>query len=388
MAFNLPIASYGQSALGGGNSNILQMLMQLIGQASGGRAEAKQANESRYNDILKLFGDNRGRTLDNLDSLSGQEVADANQAYDNKRKNLIADLADRGLSGSTKRIAVESMTQRERDAAVNRIKDTLLQNRNAADLGFTDRATGVMERRTDSYPEPTNISALIGQLAPLLAGGGGGNSLAQLLSGSPLASSNGGYGGGQQSMQNNSGQVNSAPAAQVAPGTAVNQRNAAASQAQNSASDEFKRRAALAALHYDDHVGGLSGAAPTQQVLDYMQSMGLANWTPNAGTPQVGFGRVPYEKPDFNPAQYLPSGGASYSQPATGYANGQNAIQQRINGYAQDRGDNMNTQGYAQQLNRRTNDALNSLGAVPSGQGAPVNPWGALIGHLTSYLGL
>jgi hypothetical protein len=63
MAF--PVAGYGQgqkrSAVGGGNSG-LQLLLSLINQQQGGFDEAKQANESRYNDILELFGNNRART--------------------------------------------------------------------------------------------------------------------------------------------------------------------------------------------------------------------------------------------------------------------------------------------------------------------------------------
>ncbi len=356
MAFTLPVPNYGQSALGGGNGQLLQTILQLIGQANGGRQEARQANESRYADILKLFGDNRQRTLDSLDSMSGQQVADANKAYDDKRKNLIADLADRGLSGSTKRIAVESMTQRERDAAVNRIKDTMLQNRNAADLGFTDRATGVMERRTDSYPDPTNISAIIGQLGPLLSGAGGSNALAQLLGGPLASSTGGGYGGGQQAIHNNTpGPVNTAPPAPYAPGTAVNQRNAAANQDQNAATAELKRRAALAALHTADHQGGLSNAAPEQALLDYMQANGLANWNPGQGTPQIGFGRVPYMQPHESPAQYFPSGPSNQQAPVGyGYATGKNpAYQARLASYTADRQSYMNTPGYRQSLANR-----------------------------------
>lgn len=349
MAYTLPMANYNQSALGGGNGNLLQLLLQLVGQSNGGRDEARQANESRYQDTLKLLADARARGLDSLDSMSGQQVADANKAYDDKRKNLIADLADRGLGGSTKRIAVESMTQRERDAAVNRIKDTLLQNRNATDLGFTDRAAGVMERRTDAYPAPTDIGALIARLGPLLSGAGGGNALAQLLSGSPLASSTGGgAGGGQQAIQNNAPPVVNAPAAPYAPGTAVNQRNAIANQSQDAATAELRRRAALAALHTADHQGGLSNAAPLESLLNYMQSAGLANWNPSQGTPQIGFGRVPYQQPSYFPNSYG-GGGASYSRPQPSAQYGNNYLQQ----VKADRQAYLNSPEYQQSLARQ-----------------------------------
>lgn len=376
MAFTLPLAGFGQSALGGGNSQALQMILQLIGQANGGRAEARQANESRYNDILGLLADGRARNLDSLDSMSGQQVADANTAYDNKRKNLIADLADRGLSGSTKRIAVESMTQRERDAAVNRIKDTLVQNRNAADTGYTDRATGVMERRTDSYPDQTNISGIIQQLGPLLSGAGGGNALAQLLSGSPLSSSaGGGFGGGQQAIHNNAPGPVLPPVTPEAPGNVANRRIAMANQTQNSAANEQQRRDALAALHDANSVPGISGVAPLQTLLAYMQHAGLANWNPNPGTPQIGFGRVPYVQPHESPAQYFPSGGSNSQQAPAGYASGKN--QGYLPGYlariGMDRQAYLNSPEYQQSLAnqdalypglRRPNPGVNSDGTL------------------------
>lgn len=186
MAF--PVAGYGQgqkrSAVGGGNSG-LQLLLSLINQQQGGFDEAKQANESRYNDILELFGNNRARTLGLLDNFGKSLVDDSNRTYDDKRKELLTDLADRGLSGSTARIGVETGVKRERDAALNRIKDMLVQDTTNADLGFTDRAAGVMERRDDPYPENSQSSALIGQLINALAagGGGGGGGLAGLLGG-------------------------------------------------------------------------------------------------------------------------------------------------------------------------------------------------------------
>lgn len=186
MAF--PVAGYGQgqkrSAVGGGNSG-LQLLLSLINQQQGGFDEAKQANESRYQDILELFGNNRARTLGLLDNFGKSLVDDSNRTYDDKRKELLTDLADRGLSGSTARIGVETGVKRERDAALNRIKDMLVQDTTNADLGFTDRAAGVMERRDDPYPENSQSSALIGQLINALAagGGGGGGGLAGLLGG-------------------------------------------------------------------------------------------------------------------------------------------------------------------------------------------------------------
>lgn len=181
----LPIAGYGQQLVpgaAGGNNNALglKLLLALLNEQQGSYNEAKQANESRYQDILKLFGDNRQRTLGDLADFGTSLVNDANRSYDDKRTELLTSLADRGLSNSTARIGVETGIKRERDAALNRIKDMLIQDRTQADLGFTDRAAGVMERRDDPYPNGGTSASLLGQLVGALAGGslggGGGGS--------------------------------------------------------------------------------------------------------------------------------------------------------------------------------------------------------------------
>src|SRR3954463_11561275 len=110
MAYTLPSPGYSNplSGLGGSGGGLLQLILSLVGQAQGGFNEAKQANESRYNDILGLLGDNRKRTMDSLNGFGQSMIDDENRTSKDRRNNLIADLADRGLSGSTKRIAVEN----------------------------------------------------------------------------------------------------------------------------------------------------------------------------------------------------------------------------------------------------------------------------------------
>lgn len=281
----LPVPGYGlpplwQQQLGmNPNSGFaLQLLTQLINQNQGAQNEARQANESRYQDILKLFGDNRQRTLDSLNSLSNQQVADANKSYNDQQNNLITDLANRGLSGSTKRIAVTDATKRERDAAVNRIQDTLKQNVANADLGFTDRATGVMERRSDPYPQQQNIGALVSQLAPLLGGAGGG------LFGGGFNGS-----GAQPHYQQNPGFSQTGPST-VAPTPIGN--GPSNPQALAALQTEDARRKGMIGLFNAMNKGGLEGNDATNQALQYLQQMGFANQNPAQGTPKVGFAQT------------------------------------------------------------------------------------------------
>lgn len=286
MSYNMPVTNYQQPLFGnGGNSNVaLQLLLQMVQQAQGGRDQARQANESRYNDILSLLGNNRQRSLDSLDNLSGQQVADANQNYDNMRHELLGKLP----YGASRQIPVETATQRERDAAVNRIKDTQLQNRNAADLGFTDRATGVMERRTDAYPQNNDISGMVTQLAGLLGNGGGGFG--------------GGFGGNGQ-QPNYPGRLpmmNANGGAQYVPQA---NNNRAANPNDAGTNTEGARRAAMIALHnaIQGPTVGATGQLDVETALNKLIAGGWAQQNPAAS--QGGF--VPAQLSQYE-AQYKP----------------------------------------------------------------------------------
>jgi hypothetical protein len=299
MAYNLPVSNYRPPAFGNGGSsqNAINLLLQLVGQSSAGRDEARQANESRYNDILELLGSLRGRTLDDLQNMGQQQIADTNESYDNKRKELITDLADRGLSGSTKRIAVESMTKRERDAAVNRIKDALVANRTAADERLTTNATGVMERRSDPYPDTSNIGAIVTQLAGLLGRGGsnaGGSSGRGKLPGQQIPAVPG------YTYDVKQGKYK--PTAET-----IYANQAATRAAQNAAYDERQRRAAMGGLQTAIETGGLEGEDRVRSALAFLQANGWATQNPNTVS------TAPFSQPAPAYGAYAPAG--VYEQP-------------------------------------------------------------------------
>lgn len=155
---------------GGGINQIppqLQFLLEFLKQGQKSQDQARQANESRYQDILKLFGDTRGRVLGGLNDLGTSQINDANRNWDLQRANQLADLAERGLGGSTARAGVESGVQRERNAEINRIRDAINQQVVAADERFADKAGNVMENRTDAYPDLSWLTGAAGQLGQL-----------------------------------------------------------------------------------------------------------------------------------------------------------------------------------------------------------------------------
>lgn len=169
--YTLPAGNLRKTTFANSADNPLKLLLDMIQQQQSGYNEARQANESRYLDILDLLGGARTRSLDALKQFGQSLINDTNKTYTDKRNSLISDLADRGLAASTQRIPVELATQRERDAALNRIQDMLIQDRLKADESYTDKATGVMERRSDPYPDTSQSTAAIAQLASLFGSG-------------------------------------------------------------------------------------------------------------------------------------------------------------------------------------------------------------------------
>lgn len=146
----------------------LELLMELLRQGQAAQGDAKQANESRYNDILELLGNTRGRILGDLEGYGQSLVNDTRRDYKNLLNNQLTALAERGLSASTARVPIENANKREADSAINRITDANILRRTGADERFIDKATGVMERRTDTYPNPSTITGAAGTLGGLI----------------------------------------------------------------------------------------------------------------------------------------------------------------------------------------------------------------------------
>lgn len=291
----LPVAGYGRRLTPGSNNQLLQTLLTLLGQENAGYEEARQANETRYQDILEMFGANRERTMNALADFGQSLVDDTNRNYDDKRNELLTDLADRGLSGSTKRIGVEMATQRERDAAVNRIKDMLTENRTQADLGFTDRATGVMERRSDPYPEANmNSSALLAQVAGLLAGGGGG----------VLGGLTGGLGGSGNAVRAATPYYHGRAA--TPQGTPY--INDFRGMQQDSAEQDRTRRTDMLRLYTATRKGGVEGADAENAALQHAIVNGTGEFNPGMVGRAVLSQMPPAQySTQYSPAEYYPA---------------------------------------------------------------------------------
>jgi hypothetical protein len=139
-------------------------LTELIKDAQKQQANAQNANEGRYNDILQLYGVTRGDVLGDLEGFGQSQQADINRNWGTTRNNLMADLAARGMPGSTARIPIEASVNEGRGRQTMALQDMLRDRRSSTKERFADKAGGVMERRTDTYPSMNPVAQFAGQL--------------------------------------------------------------------------------------------------------------------------------------------------------------------------------------------------------------------------------
>lgn len=118
----------------------------------------RAAVENRYNDILSGLVNTRERVLGDVNQFGQSLISDTNRDFKKQAGDSVAALSRAGLLGSTVRSSVESRNQREKQDALRRDQDVLLQNRIAADERTTNRITDTMERRNDM---PPNLQQLI-----------------------------------------------------------------------------------------------------------------------------------------------------------------------------------------------------------------------------------
>ena len=156
----------------------LGLLRNLFNQSNQAYEDARAANNERYNTILQRDIDTRNRLLDYLKTYGDSMVSDTNRDWNNNLQNSLSSLSNAGLLGSTVRSSVEARNERERQDALRRVKDNLLQNAMATDERASNRLSDFQERVTDTYPNNANTNAMAAQILQLMAGNGelsGGN---------------------------------------------------------------------------------------------------------------------------------------------------------------------------------------------------------------------
>ena len=127
-------------------------LSQLVNEYNLAYGEARGANERRYQGMLDI-----------ADQTTGQRQADIRQDYMGQQSDMMQQLARLGMGNTTIGANLGMGIQRGMQESLNRSSDTAQQTR-----------LGIMERRTDAYPENDMILALAQQLGQSSLSGIGG----------------------------------------------------------------------------------------------------------------------------------------------------------------------------------------------------------------------
>lgn len=174
-----------------------QLFVRMLQDAQRQQAEAKQANESRYQDILSDRVNTAGRVMGDVDAYGKSLYDDAARASKERTGASTASLSDLGYMGSpSMRNALKTTNSRADLTDLNRVRDNLLQARSGADERTSNDIDNFMERRTDAYPNTSGLNSLASQYGQMGVVGGG-NAQA-LLGGGVLG---GGFGAGGSGFQ-------------------------------------------------------------------------------------------------------------------------------------------------------------------------------------------
>jgi hypothetical protein len=171
------------------NGQQLQLFLKLIDQAQSRYQDAKNANETTRNDILKGRTDTRNRILDNWNQYGDSLVNDTNQGYKTNLNNSLTALYDTGLGQSTVNSSIRARNEKERQDSMRRVKDDIIGNYAGADERLSNNIDDFQERVTNAYPDTPPINALAGQLGSITGlpsmGGAGGDGASAMSVASP-----------------------------------------------------------------------------------------------------------------------------------------------------------------------------------------------------------
>lgn len=166
----------GGGGYGGQNNPLLQS---LFGEYEKAYREGKDANVSRYQDLINFLNNRYTRGLSNLQGAGEQALADVDRDYSRMSADLDQDLISRGLRNSTVRASVQRGAQDDRQANRRRVQEDVRKERLATDATLSGDVLSAIERRSDTYPSLDQLIALAtqmgqGGIAPNAGGGYGG----------------------------------------------------------------------------------------------------------------------------------------------------------------------------------------------------------------------
>lgn len=165
---------WGGAGTGGQISSAMERLATSYGKAYG---EAKTANEQRYRAMVKLAEQDykrkalvQRRMLGAVGQTTGQRAADIRAEGAGEQANIMQQLARQGMAGTTVAPTLREGVRRGTSEKLNRLADQMLGTRLGVmrDIAGQDRSKilGIMERRTDAYPNQALLASLIGMIGP------------------------------------------------------------------------------------------------------------------------------------------------------------------------------------------------------------------------------
>lgn len=116
-------------------------------------ALARDANETRYQDILRQYQQRYTRSMEMLDGAGAQQTKDIDAQFQGLASRTGQDMVSRGLAGTTVGPSMQAGVERERAGAQGRLQESLTNQRLQTDANLTQDQLGFMERRTDAYPD-------------------------------------------------------------------------------------------------------------------------------------------------------------------------------------------------------------------------------------------
>lgn len=134
-------------------------MRQLVESYNRAYQEARQANESRYQQMLGI-----------ADQTTGQRAADIRSAYGNQQAGMMQNLARLGMANTTVAPTMQLGVAREREASLNRLADEMQGTK-----------LGIIERREDKYPDAGMLAGLFQTAGTGLSQPGSAGAISALL---------------------------------------------------------------------------------------------------------------------------------------------------------------------------------------------------------------
>ena len=162
---------------GSGSGNSLSNLMQqrnayaMMQQAQAAQDSVRQANESRYADILGQYQSRFDRNMGYVNSLGASETQAINSRAAQATAQADQGLIDRGLGNTTVRTAAMQGIEGDRSRQLTTLQDLLTKQRIAVDAPMSMDKLNFMERRNDLPPDISQLAQYMQQMGQGIDGG-------------------------------------------------------------------------------------------------------------------------------------------------------------------------------------------------------------------------